>query len=115
MTPKKLAASIIRKLQYWHMLDCLSDTLYLKAVYWMKTGKKLNLNHPVSFNEKLQWLKIYDRKDIYTTMVDKYEVKKYVAEILGDRYIVPTLGVWDKFDDIDFNGLPEKICFEMYS
>lgn len=112
MTPKKLAASIIRKLQYWHMLDCLSDTLYLKAVYWMKTGKKLNLNHPVSFNEKLQWLKIYDRKDIYTTMVDKYEVKKYVAEILGDRYIVPTLGVWDKFDDIDFNGLPEKFVLK---
>ncbi len=67
---------------------------------------ELDLEHPKTFNEKLQWLKLYDRRPIYTTMVDKYAVKKYVADIIGKEYIIPTLGLWDKAEDIDFGGLP---------
>lgn len=66
---------------------------------------RLNLEHQKTFNEKLQWLKLYDRKDIYTKMVDKYEVKKYVAGINGEEYIIPTLGVYNKFEDINFHNL----------
>lgn len=65
-----------------------------------------DLENPRTFNEKLQWLKFHDRKDIYTTMVDKYEAKKYVGHVIGEKYVIPTLGVWDHFDDIDFSKLP---------
>lgn len=90
----------------------IPDKQYLLVKYYRKTGKKLNLRSPQSFNEKMQWLKLYDRRDVYTTMVDKYEVKKYVAKIIGDEYIVPTLGVYDKFDEIDFDRLPEQFVLK---
>jgi hypothetical protein len=75
-------------------------------------GKALNLKNPQTFNEKLQWLKLYDRRPEYTMMVDKYEAKKYVAEHIGEKYIIPTLGVWDRFEDIDFSLLPNKFVMK---
>lgn len=95
-----------------HNLISISDKLYLKTVYECMFSKKLNLDNPKTFNEKLQWLKLYDRKDIYTTMVDKYEVKKYVADIIGKEYIIPTIGVYDRFDDIDFEKLPNQFVIK---
>ncbi len=93
---------------YRHM----DDRKYLEKLYRANFGKELNLEDPQTFNEKLQWLKLYDRKPIYTTMVDKYAVKKYVADKIGEEYIIPTLGVWDKFDDIDFDALPEQFVLK---
>ena len=90
----------------------LSDERYLKKKYKSINGRKLDLENPKTFNEKLQWLKLYDRKPIYTTMVDKYEVKKYVADIIGEEYIIPTLGIWDKFEDIDFDSLPDRFVLK---
>lgn len=90
----------------------INDRFYIKFYYKYRTGKKLNLKNPLTFNEKLQWLKLYDRKDIYTKMVDKYEAKNYVSNIIGEEYIIPTLGVWDKFDDIDFDKLPNKFVLK---
>ena len=75
-------------------------------------GKKLDLENPQTFNEKLQWLKLYDRKGEYTKMVDKYEVRKYIAEKIGEEYLIPLLGVWDKFDDIDFDKLPNQFVLK---
>jgi len=83
-------------------LKWLPDSLYLKMKFRVIMGKSLHLKNPVTFNEKLQWLKLYDRKPIYTTMVDKYEAKKFVSEKIGEEYIIPTLGVWNSFDEIDF-------------
>ena len=94
------------------LTKCMSDESYLKWVFKLSFGKKLDLNDPKTFNEKLQWLKLYDRNPKYTEMVDKYEVKKYIAEKIGDQYIIPTLGVWDKFDDIDFNSLPNQFVLK---
>ena len=74
--------------------------------------KKLNLKNPQTFNEKMQWLKIYNRNPKYSEMVDKYQVKQYVANIIGEEYIIPTLGVWDKFDDIDFDSLPNQFVLK---
>lgn len=91
---------------------CLPDKLNLKITYWATMGKRLNLNNPKTFNEKLQWLKLYDRKSVYTTMVDKYESKKYVASIIGEEYIIPTLGVWSNADDIDFDKLPDRFVMK---
>lgn len=90
----------------------MNDEKYLTRVFEIRTGKKLNLNAPKTFNEKLQWLKIHDRRPEYTTMVDKYAVKKYIADKIGKQYIIPTLGVWDKFEDIDFDKLPEKFVLK---
>ncbi len=90
----------------------LSDVSYLRKRYRAHFGKKLNLADPQTFNEKLQWLKLYDRRPIYTTMVDKYAAKEYVAEQIGEEYIIPTLGVWDRFDDIDFDALPDQFVLK---
>lgn len=75
-------------------------------------GKRLNLDCPVTFNEKLQWLKLHDRKPEYTTMVDKYEAKKWVADRIGGGYVIPTLGVWEHFDEIDFDKLPNQFVLK---
>lgn len=91
---------------------CLSDKQYLKVRYYLTFKKKLNLKNPQTFNEKLQWLKLYDQKDIYTMMVDKYEVKKYIANTIGQEYVIPTLGIYDKFDDIDFSKLPNEFVIK---
>lgn len=84
----------------------LQDKIYLKIMFRIRMREKLNLRTPKTFNEKLQWLKLYDRQAQYTDMVDKYEVKRYVANKIGDKYIIPTLGIWDKFEEIDFKKLP---------
>lgn len=90
----------------------LSDKSYIKLIWFRKFHKIPNLKNPQTFNEKLQWLKLYDRKPIYTTMVDKYEAKKYVADIIGEEHIIPTLGVWDRFDDINFDELPNEFVLK---
>lgn len=92
--------------------NLLSDEAYLKKQFKLTFGYELDLNNPQTFNEKLQWLKLYDRKPEYTTMVDKYAVKKYVADRIGDEYIIPTLGVWDSFDEIDFDSLPDQFVLK---
>ena len=88
------------------------DKFYLRCEYRSRMGRKLNLNNPKTYNEKLQWLKLYDRRDIYTKLVDKYEAKKYVSEKIGEKYIIPTLGVWKSFNDIDFNSLPNRFVLK---
>ena len=90
----------------------IPDEPYIKIMYLLRTRKKLDLDNPKTFNEKLQWLKIYDRKSIYTSMVDKYESKKYVAKIIGEDHIIPTLGVWEHFEDIDFEKLPNQFVLK---
>ena len=90
----------------------LPDKAHLQALYRGAFGKKLNLDQPTTFNEKLQWLKIHDRNPLYTKLVDKAEVKSWVAERIGWEHIVPTLGVWDSFDEIDFNTLPDRFVLK---
>jgi len=90
----------------------LSDDEYIKRKFRAEMGYDLDLDCPKTYNEKLQWLKLYDRKSLYSQMVDKYEVKKYVAEKIGEKYIIPTYGVWDNFDDIDFAQLPNKFVLK---
>ena len=90
----------------------ISDEHFLKLKYFNSFHKKLNLKNPQTFNEKLQWLKIYDRNHQYTQMVDKYEAKKYVASIIGEEYIIPTIGIYNSFDEIDFKKLPNKFVIK---
>ena len=91
----------------------MKDETYLKLKYYSVFGKKLNLDDPKTYNEKLQWLKLYDRKPIYTTMVDKFASKEYVAERIGAQHIIPLLGgPWYHFDEIDFDALPEQFVLK---
>lgn len=92
--------------------NSMSDEEYLKRMFKYRMGRELNLSNPQSYNEKLQWLKLHDRNPIYTTMVDKYAVKKYVSDIIGEKYVVPAYGVWDRFDDIDFDKLPDQFVIK---
>lgn len=90
----------------------LPDSFILKLKYRLRMKKKLNLDNPITFNEKLQWLKLNNRKNEYTTMVDKYEVKSYVEKKIGEKYIIPTLGIWEHFDEIDFAILPNQFVLK---
>lgn len=91
----------------------ITDEAFIKIWYRFKTGEKLDLANPVTYNEKLQWLKLYDHNPIYTTMVDKYLVKDYVKEIVGEKYVIPLLGVWDSPNDIDFDTLPQQFVLKV--
>lgn len=106
--PGHALAGLVR--QYWRYFP--NNALYLKIIYFLEMGHLLNLKHPKCFTEKLQWLKLYDYKPEYTRMVDKITAKEYVAEIIGEEYIIPTLGIWKHFDDIDFSMLPDKFVLK---
>lgn len=105
--PRNIGKSLL-----YHFGGRLSDSLYLRLMYYFQTGKRLHLKHPKTFNEKLQWLKLHDRKPEYFTMVDKYAAKEYVANIIGKEYIVPTLGVWDNPEEIAWDELPRQFVLK---
>lgn len=106
--PLRILYGVIRRIAPW----IKNDERYLKMLFFLRHRKRLNLKHPETFSEKLQWLKLYDRKPEYTTMVDKYAVKAYVANIIGEEYIIPTIGVWDKPEDIDWDSLSDKFVLK---
>lgn len=95
-----------------HLNFLFPDKLYLTLLFRLKMGYWIDWKNPKTFSEKLQWLKLYDRQPEYTKMVDKYAVKEYVAKIIGEEYIIPTLGVWDKPEDIDWESLPDKFVLK---
>lgn len=107
--PFKLFAVVFRKMSPF----IKNDALYLKILYFFEMrGKKLHLKNPKSFNEKLQWLKIYDYKPEYSTLVDKLAVKSYVESCIGNKHIIPTLAVWDSVEEIDWDSLPNQFVLK---
>lgn len=103
---------IFDALNYRKMLNWLPDKIFLKAAFRARFGRKLDLNNPKTFNEKLQWLKLYDRKQEYTKMVDKYLVRDYVKEKIGEEYLIPLLGVWENPEKINFDELPMQFVLK---
>ena len=85
---------------------------YLKNWYHRKTGETLNLENPQTFNEKIQWLKLYDSTPIKTRLADKYLVRNWIKEKIGEEYLIPLLGVWKKADDINFDTLPNQFVLK---
>ncbi len=110
--PEKLSLRNIRRGLILSFARLYPDKLFLKSLFPLLTGYKLNLENPKSFNEKLQWLKLYDRRPEYSIMVDKYEAKKYVAKIIGENHIIPTIGVYDSAEEIDFASLPKAFVLK---
>ncbi len=96
-----------------HLLDWMDDKHYLKLAFRAKMGYPLDLKNPRTFNQKLQWLKLYDRKPLYTQLVDKYAVRQYIAEKIGAEYLIPLVGgPWNSADEIDFDALPEQFVLK---
>lgn len=90
----------------------MDDEKFIKKIFRDTIGYELDLENPTTYNEKLQWLKLYDHRPEYTMMVDKNAVKDYVAKKIGKEYVIPTLGVWDNFDEIDFSKLPNQFVLK---
>lgn len=111
---RKIMENPFLLLAYWakRFPKTLTDRAYVSILYRASFGKKLNLDHPVTFNEKLQWLKLNDQREEYTKLVDKYEVKKYVSDKVGEKYLIPTLGVWESVDQIDFDMMPDAFVLK---
>lgn len=105
--PSQILLGLLNRFGTW-----LPDEAFLKLKFRLEMGYPLNLRNPRTFNEKLQWLKLYDRRPEYTLMVDKVKAKEYVASIIGEEYIIPTLGVWERAEDVDFDSLPDKFVIK---
>lgn len=90
----------------------IPDRIYLQIVYFRHFKKFIDFDNLKTFNEKIQWLKLNYRKEEYTNLVDKYRVKQYITKLIGEEYVIPTLGVWNNVDDIDFKSLPEKFVLK---
>lgn len=106
--PRMIAEALLKKSAFlFH-----DDKLYLTLLWWCQMGYKIDWEHPRTFCEKLQWLKLYDRKPEYTRMVDKYAVKEYVSGLIGEEHIIPTLGVWDRVEDIEWDLLPAQFVLK---
>lgn len=106
--PKKLFYILGNK----GFFNFLRDETYLKILYYCEMDKKLNTDNPTTYNEKLQWLKLNDRNPLYTKLADKYLVREYIAEAIGDEHLIPLLGVWDDPNNIDFNSLPNQFVLK---
>jgi len=107
---KILPRGFSRKARMW--LSFLPDSLYIRLFYFIATGRRINLKNPVLFSEKQQWLKLHDIHPEYKELVDKLTVNKKVTEILGEGHVFPILGHWKRFDDIDFNQLPNQFVLK---
>jgi len=94
------------------LLKWMPDKMFVKLNYRRKMRRRLDLENPRLFSEKLQWLKLYDRKPEYTRLVDKYEARGYIAGQIGEEYLIPLLGVWNKVEDIDFSTLPAQFVLK---
>lgn len=111
--PKRYYRLIKEALRSFFLYYLLPDRWYLQLKYRQVHGEKLNLKKPQTIDEKLQWIKLYDRKPIYHTMIDKIAAKKWIEEQIGkDEYTIPLLGQWESFDEIDFEGLPKQFVLK---
>lgn len=105
-----MSSNLLKKIKY--KMKIIPDKAYIQIYYFIRFKKFINFKNPKTYNEKLNWLKLNDRKPLYQTLVDKYEVKEYVLNLIGKEYIIPTLGVWNNFDEIDFNKLPKQFVLK---
>lgn len=106
--PEWLFGVILRRL----FAKVLDDKTFIKLEYFSGMRKFPNLDNPTTYNEKLIWLKLHDKHDEYAQLVDKYEAKEFVRKLIGDEYIIPTLGIYNSFDEIDFDNLPNQFVLK---
>lgn len=108
LDPRHIIFALLRRMPYLIQ----DDVKYLKVMYWLNFGVKLNLEHPKKFSEKIQWLKLYNRNPLYTSLVDKYAVKEYVSQKIGKEYVIPVIDVWDNPGQIEWRKLPNQFVLK---
>lgn len=108
----KSPIKMMRPLSQNGLLGWMPDKMLIELIYKASFGEKPDLENPKTFNEKLQWLKLYNRRPEYTMMADKFAVRKYIAETVGEQYLIPLLGKWDSAEDIDFEALPNQFVLK---
>ena len=101
--------AILSGLGFYHSLP---DEAFLRLKFHHVFGRELDLSNPQTYNEKLQWLKLYDRNPLYSALVDKYAVRSFVSKTIGAEYLIPLLGVWDRPEEIDFSALPDQFVLK---
>lgn len=106
-SPKRMLLGLVKRYNY-----LFPDRLYLQIIFRLYTGKKLKLDNPRTYNEKLTWQKLYDHNPLYTTLADKRLVKDWVIDKIGSEYVIPTIGVWENVEDIDFDSLPQQFVLK---
>ncbi len=111
-SPREFFKVVFDVLNERGLLHWMSDSSFAHISYWLRFGKKLNLKNPILFNEKIQWLKLNDRRQEYIKMVDKIAMKELVSEYVGSQYTIPTLGVWNSVDDINWDILPKQFVIK---
>lgn len=97
---------------YYERVPAEARERELKLWFKLRTGRDLDLKHPKTFNEKIQWLKLYDVSPLKTRLADKFEVREWIREKIGEKYLTPLIGVYDTFDEIDFDRLPDKFVLK---
>ena len=105
--PSNLFSSLIRRYG-----GCLPDKIYLQAYYRLKMGRRLELDNPIRYNDKLQWLKLFYHRPEFTSFVDKSLVKNHVKDVIGEQFVIPTLGIWDTAEEIDWGSLPNRFVLK---
>lgn len=111
MIVKKIIDEVYHRIKF-QLSKLIPDEKYIRLQFKRKLGVDINLENPSTFNEKMNWLKLYDRRELYPQLVDKYEVKRIIGEVIGDEFIIPTYGVWSDFKDIDLKSLPEQFVLK---
>lgn len=104
--------AIFNSLAKLQLLNWIPDSIYIKVLYRLVLDKRLDLNNPITFTEKLQWLKLHYRRNDHVELVDKYKVRTYIKNLIGEEYLIPLLGVWESVDEIDFNDLPSRFVIK---
>lgn len=112
MGVKSIIKPLYLKLYHSGIFNVIPDRCFVPFQYRMATGRKLKLNNVSTFNEKIQWMKLFDRNPMYPIIVDKYKVREYVSERVGDNYLIPLLGKWDSLDAINIDSLPEQFVLK---
>lgn len=107
--PRLLLALLMKNIRIFRLIN---DRKFLEIVYRLRVGQKLNLDQPKLFNEKLQWLKLYDRKKIYIDLVDKVEVRNIIEKLIGPEYLIPIYGVYNSYEEINFDDLPNQFVLK---
>jgi hypothetical protein len=108
----KINYYFFKMIYYTFLHHLLSDKLLIELMFRWRLGYWPNLESPKTFSEKLQWLKLHDRNPEYTQLVDKFTVREYIVKTIGEEYLIPLLGVWEKFEDIDFDKLPNQFVLK---
>lgn len=109
---KRIIKDLYLEVYHTGVFNYIPDKIFIPFQYKFATGKTLDLQNPKTFNEKIQWMKLYDRNPLYPIIVDKYAVREYIKDRIGEEFLIPLLGHWKNTEQIDINKLPDSFVLK---